>query len=117
MRFSLVSTAWLANVALPLVIWDTPLPLQVHFRSRRIVMVLFPRGTNHLSQGVRHHAEDCVALGWILAGVVNDPFGAPGNTLLYLCLLPIWGAVGGDLLNPHYLWGNYGDKKKPVLRT
>jgi hypothetical protein len=43
-----------------------------------------------------------MALGWNLASVVNDPLEAPGSTLLYLCLLPAWGAVGGHLLDPKY---------------
>jgi hypothetical protein len=58
------------------------------------------RAMVHLSQGVRHRAEGCVALGWNLASVVNDPLGAPGSTPLYLCLPPVWGAAGGDLLDP-----------------
>jgi hypothetical protein len=31
---------------------------------------------------------------------------------LYLCLSSIWGAAGGDLLNPHYSWDHYGDQNK-----
>jgi hypothetical protein len=41
------------------------------------------RAMVHLSQRVRHRAEGCVALGWNLASVVNDPLGAPG-------LPPVW---------------------------
>jgi hypothetical protein len=80
---------------------------------------LFLAGPNHLSQGLRHCAEGCVALGWNLASVVNDPLGTPGSILLYLCLPPIWGTAGGDLLNPHYSWDHYEkqNKKNLVLST
>jgi hypothetical protein len=27
---------------------------------------------------------------------------------LYLCFPSLWGAAGGDLLNPHYSWDHYG---------
>jgi hypothetical protein len=53
-----------------------------------------------------------VALGWNLASVVNDLLRAPGSTPLYLCLPPILGAAGGDLLNPHYLWNRCGNQKE-----
>jgi hypothetical protein len=106
MRFSLVETAWLACFALPLVILDTPLLPNVHFRSWRLVRILFSTGPNHLSQGVGHSAEGCVTLGWNLASVVNDPLGAPRSTQLYLCLPSVCGA----LLNIHYSWGHYGNK-------
>jgi hypothetical protein len=43
--------------------------------------------------------------------------GAPDSTPLYLCFPPIWDAVDGNLLNPHYLWDHYGDQNKTVLRT
>jgi hypothetical protein len=112
MLLSLVATAWLGGVALLLVTWDTPLPPNVYFRCWRLLRVLFSTGPNHLSQCVRHHAKGCVALGWILASVVNDPLRAPGSTPLYLCLPTVWGAVGGNLLNPHYLWRHYGDQNK-----
>jgi hypothetical protein len=48
------------------------------------------RAMDHLSQGVRHHAEDCVAL-----GVINNPLEAPSSTPLYLCLPPTWGMEDG----------------------
>jgi hypothetical protein len=48
--------------------------------------VAFLTGTNHLSQGARHRAEGCVALGLSIASVVTDPLGAPGSNPLYLCL-------------------------------
>jgi hypothetical protein len=41
-----------------------------------------------------------VALGWLIACVVNDHLGAPGSTPLYICLPPVWGAAGGDELIP-----------------
>jgi hypothetical protein len=107
MRFSLVATAWLASVALPLVICDNPLPTNVHFRSWRLVRLLFSTRTNHLRQGARHRAEGSAALGWKLASVVNDPLGEPGSTPLYFCLPPVWSAAGGILLNPHYSWDHY----------
>jgi hypothetical protein len=72
------------------------------------VRVLYLTGPGHLSQGVRHRAEGCVALGWLLASVVNDPLGASGITPLYLCLPPVWGATDGDLLDPHYSWDRNG---------
>jgi hypothetical protein len=34
----------------------------------------------HPSQGVRHRAKDCVATGWNLTGVTNDPLEALGST-------------------------------------
>jgi hypothetical protein len=72
---------------------------------------------NHLTQGVRHRAEGCVALGWNLAGVVNDPLGAPGRTPLYLCFPPVWVAACGDILNPHYSWDQYGNQKEYENRS
>jgi hypothetical protein len=116
MWLSLTATTWLAGVTLPLVMWDTPFTLNVHFMSWRLVSVLFSTGPNHLTQGVRHRAEGCLALGWILANEVNDPLGAPGSTPLYLCLPPIWGAGGGNLLNPHYLWDHYGGRDSTPKR-
>jgi hypothetical protein len=71
----------------------------------------------HLSQGVRHRAEGCVALGWNLASVVNDPLGAPGRTPLYLCLPPVWGAGGGDLLEPLYSWDQNGYQENEERST
>lgn len=32
--------------------------------------------------------------------VMDDPLGAPGSTLLYLCLAPLTGAIGGDCYFP-----------------
>jgi hypothetical protein len=58
----------------------------------------------HLSQGVKQHTEGCMALGWNLASVINDPLGAQGSTLLYICLPLKWGTAGGDLLVPQYSW-------------
>jgi hypothetical protein len=110
--FSLVATTWSASVALPLVIWDTPLPPNVHFRSWRLMRVFFSTGPNHLSQGVRYCAEGCMALGWNLASVMNNPLRAPDSTPLYLCLPPVWGAADGNLLNPHYSWDHYGNQNK-----
>jgi hypothetical protein len=72
--------------------------------SWRLVKVLLSTGPNHLSQGVTHRAERCVALVWLLASVVKDPLGAPESTPLYSCLPPVWGAANGDLLNPHDSW-------------
>jgi hypothetical protein len=37
-----------------------------------------------------------MALRWLIASVMNDPLGAPGMAPLYICLPPVWGAVGGD---------------------
>jgi hypothetical protein len=75
------------------------------------------RAMVHLSQGVRHRAEGCVALGWNLASVNNDPLGAPGSTPLYLCLPPVWGAAGGDLLDPLFSWDQNGDQRKQERST
>jgi hypothetical protein len=36
-RLTLVVTAWLTSIALPLVIWDAPIPPKVHFISWRLV--------------------------------------------------------------------------------
>jgi hypothetical protein len=70
------------------------------------------RAMIHLSQGVRHCAKGYVALGWNLASVVDDPLGAPGSNPLYSCLPPVWGAAGGDLLDPLYLWDQNGYQRK-----
>jgi hypothetical protein len=86
-----------AEVTLPLIIWDIRLPLNVLFRSWRHMRVLFSpnRNRNHISQGRRHRAKGCVALGWNLAIVMTDPLRALGSTPLYTC------ALGGDHLNSH----------------
>jgi hypothetical protein len=71
-----------------------------------------------LSQGVRHHAEGCIALGWELALDINDPFRALGSAPFCLCLPPIWGAVGGDFLD--YLWDHKWtsmEEKEVLLKT
>jgi hypothetical protein len=68
------------------------------------------RAMVHLSQGVRHRAEGCVALRCNLASAINNPLGAPG-------LPPIWGAVGGDFLNPLYSWDQNGDQGKKTEST
>jgi hypothetical protein len=60
----LVKTAGLVRVALPMAIWGTPLPPSEHFWSWRLVRALFLTGAGHLSQGVRHRAEGCMARGW-----------------------------------------------------
>jgi hypothetical protein len=44
------------------------------------------------------------------SGAANDPLGAPGSTLLYLCLPHVRVCVGGDLF-PHYLLDRYGGNK------
>jgi hypothetical protein len=41
-----------------------------------------------------------MALGWLIASAVNNPLRAPGSTPLYLCLPPVWSAVGGNQLIP-----------------
>jgi hypothetical protein len=66
------------------------------------------RAMIHLSQGVRYHAKGYTALDWNLTSVDNDPLRALGSTPLYLHLPPIWGAVGGKLLDPLYSWATYG---------
>jgi hypothetical protein len=33
---------------------------------------------------------------------------------LYLCLSPVWGAAGGDLLNPHYSWDHNGNQAEKI---
>jgi hypothetical protein len=75
------------------------------------------RAMVHLSQGVKHRAEGCVVLGWNLASVVNDPLGAPGSTPLYLCLPPVWGAAGGDFLDPLYSWDQNGNQREKTEST
>jgi hypothetical protein len=62
-----------------------PLPPNVYFRSWRFVRVLFSTGLNHLSQCVRHHAEGCMALGWIIASVMIDSPRAPDRTFTGNC--------------------------------
>jgi hypothetical protein len=47
MQVSLVAASRLASIALPLIIWDTPLPTNGHSWSWRLVMVLLLRGPNH----------------------------------------------------------------------
>jgi hypothetical protein len=71
------------------------------------------RAMVHLSQGVRHCAEGCVASGWNLASVITDPIGAPASTLLYLFLPLVWGTPGGDLLEPQYSWDH---KWQPTVK-
>jgi hypothetical protein len=58
--------------------------------SRRVVTLekMANRAMIHLSQGVRHRADGCVALGWNLASVVNDPLGAPDSTRCTYALRP-----------------------------
>jgi hypothetical protein len=56
----------------------------VHVAERITFGKMANRAMVHLIQGVRHRAEDCVAPAWNPASVVNDPFGARGNTPLYL---------------------------------
>jgi hypothetical protein len=73
-----------------------PLPPSEFLRSWKLARGFIHYGTCHLSQGVRHRAEGCVAPGWLFAGVKNDPLGVPGSTPLYLCLQPVWGSAGGD---------------------
>jgi hypothetical protein len=102
-QLSLIASAWLADITLLLVVWN-----DAHFRSSRLVRVLFSTGPNHLSQNVRHHSKSCMALGWLLASVTNNPLGAPGSIPLYLCLPPTWDAVGGN----HCLWDHYGNQNK-----
>jgi hypothetical protein len=41
------------------------------------------RAMVHLTPGVRPHAESCMAVGWNLTIVLNNPLGAPGSTLLH----------------------------------
>jgi hypothetical protein len=48
----------------------------------------------------------------VALGVENDPFGAPGSIPLYLCLPPVWGAAGGDLLQRHYSWDYYANQEE-----
>jgi hypothetical protein len=62
MGLTLVITAWLASVAPSPVTWD-PAPPK-HARSvLEAHEGLFSIGPNQLSQGVRHRAKGCVALG------------------------------------------------------
>jgi hypothetical protein len=62
------------------------------------------RATVHLNQGVRHHAEGHMAVGWNSVYVLNNPLGVPSSNPLYSCLPLIWGAGGGDLLDHLYSW-------------
>jgi hypothetical protein len=38
------------------------------------------------------------------SSVQKDPFRAPGSTLSYVCLPPLWGSAGGDCLMLRFLW-------------
>jgi hypothetical protein len=51
-----------------------------------------------------------MALGRLIARVVNDPLGAPGSTPLYLRLPPVWDAAGGELIISHYSWDRNGNQ-------
>jgi hypothetical protein len=73
-----------------------PPPPSEFLRPWKLAKGFIHYGTCHLSHGVRRRAEGCVAPGWLLAGVTNDPLGVPGSTPLYLSLLPVWGSAGGD---------------------
>jgi hypothetical protein len=73
------------------------------------------RAIVHLSQGVRHHAEGCMAVGRNLASVLNNPLWVPGSTPLYSCFPLIWGAAGGDLLDPLYSWDRKWTPRKRKL--
>lgn len=44
---------------------------------------------------------------WAVLESWKNPPRAPGSTPLYTCLPLVWGAAGGDILDPLYLW----DKK------
>jgi hypothetical protein len=50
---------------------------------------------------------------------VNHLRGAQGGTPFYLCLPLIWGAAGGDLLDPLYSWDRIWirRKRKQVFKT
>jgi hypothetical protein len=69
---------------------------------------------NHLSQGVRYHAEGSVGLGWYLVSVMNNPLEARASTLINSCLPPLW-----SLSNPQCSWdqNGYRGKKKTGPRT
>jgi hypothetical protein len=73
------------------------------------------RAMVHLSQGVRHRAEGCVALRQNLARVDNGPFGESDSTLLYSCQPPTSGTVGGDILDPFYSWDQKWISRKRKL--
>jgi hypothetical protein len=98
-------------------IWDTPLPPSEYPWSEGSQGFLCFKGPNHLSQGVRHRAEGCMALGWLMASVANDPLGAPGSTPLYSCLSPVWVSAGGDFIDPHYSCDIYGLQEKQNKRS
>jgi hypothetical protein len=68
------------------------------------------RALVHWSQGVRHHAESCVALRqweqcckWSLRGSEQHPS--------YVCLPRTWGSVSGECLVPWFLWNKCGSQK------
>jgi hypothetical protein len=46
----------------------------------------------------------------VIGSVANDPFMAPGSTLLYACLPTAWGD-GGDYLIPCFLCNHYGPQE------
>jgi len=50
-------------------------------------------------QGVQHYAKGFMTLGGD-GSVMNEPLGAPGNTLLYVCLPPARCSIGGDCYFP-----------------
>jgi hypothetical protein len=53
-----------------------------------------------------------MALGWLIASVVNNPIGAPRSTPMYTCLPPIWGAAVGDHQFPNTCGTKMGTKNE-----
>jgi hypothetical protein len=47
----------------------------------------------------------------VIAGVIKDPFTAPGSTLSYVCLPPTWGSEDGDCLIVRFLWDYHGPQE------
>jgi hypothetical protein len=118
MRVSLVATAWLARVALPLVIWDTPLQPDVHFRSWRLVSVLsFINSTKaHKSRyEVSYRRLHCTGVEFSLCRE-KSPRSTWQHPVLFMPFIRR-GAAGVDLLSPHYSWDQYGNQKQYKNRS
>jgi hypothetical protein len=94
--FMCITRSQCVCTALPMASRDNPLPQASFLGPRNSRGVSTHNRTCHLSQGLRHRAEGCVAPGWLLAGVAKNPLGVQGSTQLYLCLPPVWGSAGGD---------------------
>ena len=74
-------------------------PLVSMSQREGIICRWLTRATVYPSQGVWHHAEDCMTEEGD-GSIMIKPLGAPSSTPLYLCLPPVQGSVSGDCYFP-----------------